>query len=109
MKRSCGVCGKEFDGYRNEKYCPTCKAEGKKLCSMCGQVIQVAKSRYYCPECERVKRQKWNKAEAKKAKIKAEAETRTAQLTLDDKAKAAKAAGMSYGKYSALMRGLLRV
>lgn len=105
MKRSCGVCGKEFDGYRNEKYCPTCKAEGKKLCSMCGQVIQVAKNRYYCPECERVKRQKWNEAEAKKAK----AEARTAPLTLDDKAKAAKAAGMSYGKYSALMRGLLRV
>lgn len=105
MKRSCGVCGKEFDGYRNEKYCPTCKAEGKKLCSMCGKVIQVAKSRYYCPECERVKRQKWNEAEAKKAK----AEARTAPLTLDDKAKAAKAAGMSYGKYSALMRGLLRV
>lgn len=109
MKRSCGVCGKEFDGYRNEKYCPICKAEGKKLCSMCGLVIQVAKSRYYCPECERVKRQKWNKVEAKKAKIKAEAETRTAPLTLDDKAKTAKAAGMSYGKYSALMRGLLRV
>ena len=108
MKRSCCVCGNEFDGYRNEKYCPTCKAEGKKLCSMCGKVIQVAKSRYYCPECERVKRQKWNKVEAKKERVKAEA-TRTAPLTLDDKAKAAKAAGMSYGKYSALMRGLLRV
>ena len=109
MKRSCGVCGKEFEGYRNEKYCPTCKAEGKKLCSMCGQVIQVAKNRYYCPECERVKGQKRHEVEAKKAKIKAEAETRTAPFTLDDKAKAAKAAGMSYGKYSALMRGLLRV
>ena len=80
MKRSCGVCGKEFDGYRNEKYCPTCKAEGKKLCSMCGKVIQVAKSRYYCPECERVKRQKWNKVEAKKAKE----EVRTAPLTIDE-------------------------
>jgi len=76
---------------------------------MCGKVIQVAKSRYYCPECERVKRQKWNKVEAKKAKIKAEAETRTAPLTIDDKAKAAKAAGMSYGKYTAMMRGMLRV
>lgn len=108
MKRTCNVCGKEYEGYRNEKYCPACKAEGKKLCSMCGQVIQAAKSRYYCPECERVKRQKENKLAAKKAKIKAEA-TRTAPLTLDDKAKAAKAAGMSYGKYSALMRGLLRV
>jgi hypothetical protein len=108
MKRSCGVCGKEFEGYRNERYCPTCKAEGKKLCSMCGQVIQAAKNRYYCPECERVKRQKWNKVEAKKARGMAEA-TRTAPLTLDEKAKAAKAAGMSYGKYSALMRGLLRV
>ena len=87
MKRSCGVCGNEFDGYRNEKYCPTCKAEGKKLCSMCGEVIQVAKSRYYCPECERVLRKKQNAAAAK----------------------AAKAAGMSYGKYTAMMRGLLRV
>ena len=105
MKRTCNVCGKEFEGYRNEKYCQACKAEGKKLCSMCGQVIQVAKNRYYCPECERVKRQKWNEAEAKKAK----AEARTAPLTIDEKAKAAKAAGMSYGKYSALMRGLLRV
>ena len=27
----------------------------------------------------------------------------------NEKAKAAKAAGMSYGKYSAMMRGLLRV
>ena len=108
MKRSCGVCGKEFEGYRNEKYCQACKAEGKKLCSMCGQVIQAAKSRYYCPECERVKGQKRHEVEANKARIKAEA-TRTAPLTLDDKVKAAKAAGMSYGKYSALMRGLLRV
>mgnify|MGYP000858648726 CR=1 FL=1 len=108
MKRTCNVCGNAFDGYRNEKYCQACKAEGKKLCSMCGQVIQVAKSRYYCPECERVKGQKRHEVEAKKARGMAEA-TRTAPLTLDDKAKAAKAAGMSYGKYSALMRGLLRV
>ena len=105
MKRTCNVCGKEYEGYRNEKYCPICKAEGKKLCSMCGQVIQVAKSRYYCPECERVRGQKRHEVEAK---IRAEA-TWTAPLTLDEKAKAAKAAGMSYGKYSALMRGLMRV
>lgn len=59
-------------------------------------------------EGERVLRKKQNAAAAKKARVKAEA-TRTAPLTLDDKAKAAKAAGMSYGKYSALMRGLLRV
>lgn len=108
MKRECNVCGKEFEGYRNEKYCPTCKAEGKKLCSMCGKVVRLAKNRYYCPECERVQWHKKHEAAAKKAKIKAEA-TRTAPLTLDDKAKAAKAAGMSYGKYSAMMRGLLRV
>jgi transposase-like protein len=105
MKRSCGVCGNEFDGYRNEKYCPTCKAEGKKLCSMCGKVIQAAKNRYYCPECERVLWQKQHKAAAKKAK----SEARTAPLTIDEKAKAAKAAGMSYGKYTAMMRGMLRV
>ena len=71
MKRMCGVCGKEFEGYRNQKYCPTCKAEGKKLCSMCGKVIQVGKNRHYCPECERVrwhqnheqaaKRQRWRR------------------------------------------------
>ena len=24
MKRTCNVCGKEFEGYRNEKYCPAC-------------------------------------------------------------------------------------
>ena len=105
MKRSCGVCGKEFEGYRNEKYCPTCKAEGKKLCSMCGKVIQVAKNRYYCPECERVRWHQNHEQTAKKAK----AEVRTAPLTIDEKAKAAKAAGMSYGKYTAMMRGLLRV
>ena len=105
MKRSCGVCGKEFEGYRNQKYCPTCKAEGKKLCSMCGKVIQVAKNRYYCPECERVRWHQNHEQTAKKAK----AEVRTAPLTIDEKAKAAKAAGMSYGKYTAMMRGLLRV
>ena len=105
MKRSCGVCGKEFEGYRNQKYCPTCKAEGKKLCSMCGKVIQVAKNRYYCPECERVRWHQNHEQAAKKAKE----EARTAPPTIDEKAKAAKAAGMSYGKYSALMRGMLRV
>ena len=105
MKRTSGVCGNEFDGYRNQKYCPTCKAEGKKLCSMCGKVIQVAKNRYYCPECERVR---WHQNHDQAAK-KAKAEVRTAPLTIDEKAKAAKAAGMSYGKYTAMMRGLLRV
>ena len=105
MKRSCGVCGNEFDGYRNEKYCPTCKAEGKKLCAMCGKVIQTGEKRYYCPECERVQWHKKHEQAAKKAKE----EVRTAPLTIDEKAKAAKAAGMSYGKYSAMMRGLLRV
>ena len=105
MKRMCGVCGKEFEGYRNQKYCPTCKAEGKKLCSMCGKVIQVAKNRYYCPECERVRWHQNHEQAAKKAKV----EARTAPLTIDEKAKAAKAAGMSYGKYTAMMRGMLRV
>lgn len=105
MKRTCGVCGKEFEGYRNEKYCPTCKAEGKKLCSMCGKVIQVGKNRYYCPECERVRWHQNHEQAAKKAK----AEARTAPPTIDEKAKAAKAAGMSYGKYTAMMRGMLRV
>ena len=105
MKRSCGVCGNEFEGYRNEKYCQTCKAEGKKLCSMCGKVIQVAKNRYYCPECERVRWHQNHEQATKKAK----AEARTAPPTIDEKAKAAKAAGMSYGKYTAMMRGLLRV
>ena len=105
MKRMCGVCGNEFDGYRNQKYCPTCKAEGKKLCSMCGKVIQAAKNRYYCPECERVRWHQNHEQTAKKAK----AEARTARPTIDEKAKAAKAAGMSYGKYTAMMRGLLRV
>lgn len=105
MKRACGVCGNEFDGYRNQKYCPTCKAEGKKLCSMCGKVIQAAKNRYYCPECESVRWHQNHEQTAKKAKE----EVRTAPLTIDEKAKAAKAAGMSYGKYTAMMRGLLRV
>ena len=105
MKRSCGVCGNEFEGYRNEKYCPTCKAEGKKLCAMCGKVIQTGEKRYYCPECERVQWHKKHEQAAKKAKE----EVWTAPLTIDEKVKAAKAAGMSYGKYSAMMRGLLRV
>ena len=68
MKRSCGVCGKEFEGYRNEKYCPTCKAEGKKLCAMCGKTVQLTKGRCYCPECERVQWHKKHERAAKKAK-----------------------------------------
>ena len=107
MKKVCLICMKPFDGRENVKCCPDCRAEGKLICSQCGRVYTNHHKISMCNTCKN-KRSREHEAE-KREKRKMEMCADRKQQSLDEKAAAARAAGMSYGRYSAMIRGLLKV
>ena len=109
MKRSCGVCGKEFDGRQDVKCCPECRKEGKHICSQCGRVYITQHRVYMCNACrsKRIREQTKEKKELETKKV-LEAMARQSQ-NIDEKVAAARALGVSYGQYSAMRRGLLKM
>ena len=112
MEKTCLVCGGTFAAKNNAKFCPTCRTEGKRLCAHCGCVINDAHNYSYCKECNSILREanrKKRETATKRTKTKVEKLSTTSKLTLDEKITAAQAAGISYGKYSAMRRGLLRI
>ena len=122
-KRICGHCGKEFvtksktrylckvcDAERAEKYRrvehsnAVCKEENTRTrqCVVCEKVFDVVGQEKMCPICreyEQVKRDTCKKIPRYPHN----------PQHLADMAKAARALGVSYGQYSAMRRGLLKV
>lgn len=111
MKTVCIACGEEFDGFRNIKYCPECRESGKRICGHCGKVfVAEQKTRYMCKECDRVRSAKKRATKKSASRVEYEPIIEDTHLTgLAEKAAEARKLGMSYGKYSAMRRGLLRV
>ena len=86
MKKECLICNEMFEALNGAKFCSACRAAVRKICTRCGE-----EKKEYAPR-EYVKKH-----------------TPTDQKSLDEKAAAARKAGLSYGKYVAVQRGLLRV
>ena len=104
MKKTCLICGKVFETAKGAKFCPDCRTQGKRICTQCGKVFVRAHTVSMCRACKN-KRKKTSYARKK------EQEEKRMQnpQSLDEKVAAARAAGLSYGQYSAMRRGLLRV
>lgn len=39
MKKECLICNEMFDALNGAKFCPECRAAGKKICTRCGTVF----------------------------------------------------------------------
>ena len=122
-KRICGHCGKVFvttsktrylckecDCKRAEKYRRVAQSNAvskeektrKRQCVICAKVFDVVGEEKKCPSCREYEQVKIDTCE------KMPRHPHNPQH-LADMAKAARAMGMSYGKYSAMKRGLLKV
>ena len=103
--KTCKICGKHFaTGNRNRKYCDDCLAQGfhaPKKCKCCGQVFTPIgfgggeRAMKYCPDCLAMMDAGERKEDIQRARV---------NLSLKAKEQAARAAGMSYGMYSAITR-----
>ena len=103
MKRECPICGCMFENVRGAKFCVDCRAEGKRICTQCGRVFVTPTPVSMCKDCNN-KRKRMTEAARKERKRKT-----PKKESLDEKVASARVAGMSYGQYSAMRRGLLRV
>lgn len=112
MKKICIACGRTFEATRNAKCCQECRNDGKRICAHCGHEIIGEYKHSYCKECNNILQEanrKKREAAKKRTKTKTEQMRTQGKQTLDEKITAAQAAGISYGKYSAMRRGLLRI
>ena len=92
-------------GQRNRRYCDDCLAKGfhaPRKCKCCGQVFAPithsrggARELKYCPDCLAMMDAGERKEDIQRARV---------NLSLKAKEQAARAAGMSYGMYSAWVR-----
>ena len=104
--KTCKICGRHFvTGQRNRRYCDDCLAKGfhaPRKCKCCGQVFAPithsrggARELKYCPDCLAMMDAGERKEDIQRARV---------NLSLKAKEQAARAAGMSYGMYSAWVR-----
>lgn len=73
-KRICKVCGAEFEGKKEQRLCPECRAQAlrdtvirPRTCISCGAVFTGGPRARYCPKC-RAERQKAQAREAQRRK-----------------------------------------
>jgi len=107
MKKECLICNETFEAPNGAKFCPTCRAAGRKICTRCGTVFSSKGRTRTCNACNTARMHEEKKEYAPREYVKKH--TPTDQKSLDEKAVAARKAGLSYGKYVAVQRGLLRV
>ena len=148
----CIVCGEEFERKHGAKYCPECRAAGRRICVSCGkEFVTTSKTRCLCKKCDALRAEKARRVkgcrtaqkkvptnnvyrqcvvcermfdavgrektcpscreydQAKRGTCKKIPRYPHNPQHLADMAKEAREMGMSYGKYSAMKRGLLKV
>ena len=122
-KRICGHCGKVFVTKSKTRYlckeCDTVRVKkfyratnefrpAKRTCEICEKEFEAVGTAKICPTCRRLEAMRL----AERAREKREKRRRCIPSDpqhLADMAKAARALGMSYGQYSAMKRGLLKM
>ena len=102
MKKECLICNDTFEALNGAKFCSACRAAGRKICTRCGTVFSSKGRTRTCNACNTAQMHYAPREHVKK-------HTPNDQKALDEKAAAARKAGMSYGQYSAMRRGLLKV
>lgn len=107
MKKECLICNETFEALNGAKFCSACRAAGRKICTRCGTVFSSKGKTRTCNACNTARMREEKKEYAPREYVKKH--TPTDQKSLDEKAAAARKAGLSYGKYVAAQRGLLKV
>ena len=112
MKKECLICGETFEALNGAKGCPECRTANqkatptKRICEICKKEFEAVGTAKYCPTCRELEAQRLaERAREKREKRRVPSDPQH----LADMAKAARELGMSYGQYSAMRRGLLRV
>ena len=77
----------------------------KKECLICGKEFESKHGAKFCPTCRKLEAQRL----AERARKKRENQIPSNPQHLADMAKAARDLGISYGQYSAMRRGLLKM
>lgn len=107
MKKECLICNETFEALNGAKFCPSCRAAGKKICTRCGTVFSSKGRTRWCNACNIAWMNEQKTEYAPRENV--EKHAPKDQKSIDEKAAAARKEGMSYGQYSAMQRGLLRV
>ena len=107
MKKECLICNETFEALNGAKFCSACRAAGRKICTRCGTVFSSKGRTRTCNACNTARMREEKKRYAPREN--AERYVPKDQKSIDEKAAAARKAGLSYGKYVAVQRGLLRV
>ena len=111
MKKECLICGKEFEALNGAKRCPECRTAHKKatptkrICEICEKEFEAVGMVKCCPTCRKLEAQRLTE----RAREKGENRIPKDQQRLVNAVQAARTLGVSYGQYSAMRRGLLRV
>ena len=118
MKKACFVCGGEFEARDpRAKNCSACRAAKRWRCIRCGAVFSAKHQATLCSSCRKddYHRNKPPRARVVEKKVVQEDIPVPKQKPphdpqhIADMAREARELGLSYGQYSALRRGLLRV
>lgn len=110
MKKACRICGNTFESKYGAKTCAECRTAGKKVCTQCGQVFETKSKYHICPSCRKAAREKQREQDIQfLPPEKTEKRIRRDPQELLNAVQAARALGISYGQYSAMRRGFLRV
>ena len=111
MKKECLICGKEFEALNGAKRCPECRTAHKKatptkrICEICEKEFEAVGKVKSCPTCRKLEAYRLTERACEKG----ENQIPKDQQRLVNAVQAARARGVSYGQYSAMRRGLLKV
>lgn len=111
MKKECLICGETFEALNGAKRCPECRTAHqkatptKRICEICEKEFEAVGMVKCCPTCRKLEAQ-WL---TERAREKGENQIPKDQQRLVNAVQAARALGLSYGQYSAMRRGLLKV
>ena len=116
MKKACLICGKEFVTKSKTRYlCKECKdlyqkaTPTKRICKICEKAFEAVGTAKYCPTCRELEAQRLAEHAQREKREKRRRCIPSNPQHLADMAKAARDLGISYGQYSAMRRGLLKM
>ena len=111
MKKECLICGETFEALNGAKGCPECRTAHqkatptKRICEICEKEFEAVGTAKICLTCRKLEAQRL----AERARKKRKNQIPKDPQRLVNAVQVARELGMSYGQYSAMRRGLLKM
>ena len=111
MKKECLICGETFEALNGAKGCPECRTAHqkatptKRICEICEKEFEAVGTAKICPTCRKLEAQRL----AERARKKRKNQIPKDPQRLVNAVQAARELGISYGQYSAMRRGLVKM